>query len=678
MELDLGRQVGRDVADVGHDLVVDGPRVGDQLAVLLVGEQVAHDPHRELGLLVDDRGRLDLLGLSLDLVPLPDQPLEVVGDGLVARALGGGPHDHAVLLGLDLAHDRLQALALVVAQPAADARQALVRREHQEAARQRDLRGEAGALAAHRILRDLHEHGLARLQHLLDARRRPLEVLGAVVDLAGVEHAVAAAADVDEGRLHAGQHVLDAAQVDVAHHRGRTGAGDVVLDEHVLLEHRDLVAIAVLGDDHELVGEAGRRDDRLAPAPAAALAAPAPSGAAPGIADVPRGTARGHLLLDGHRLGLRPAVAALRGGLLVDRGLVRLGRPAAGIGPRTAAPAAPRPRSRRRGIGGCVVALSGHRLAALGLVVGAGVDRRAGRSTRVARGSAPLVRALRGGGASAARWRECRRRRSRRAPRPRRSRGSRPWRRPPRCRPHPRGLRSTGPRRGTPDPGDSPARVPMRSWRCRLRRRPVRSWGRRRARQRRRGAAHRRPARARHGGSSNRSWVRCRPAPGCRRRTARRRGSGALGRGCALGRFRPRLRGPGALGRLARRRGGLLGRLRLRRCRLAGRRLRRVGPFVEVGVRVAGAAAFGIGAPRLNAARRSAVWFVGRSAGGALCAGASVSWSVKGYSLRCSRGGVPARASGVCGKRSTRVEGIASCCEPALRGSPPPRAGLSA
>ena len=47
-----------------------------------------------------------------------------------------------------------------------------------------------------------------------------LEAGGVPVDLAGVEHGVAALADVDERRLHARQHVLHPAEVDVADHRG--------------------------------------------------------------------------------------------------------------------------------------------------------------------------------------------------------------------------------------------------------------------------------------------------------------------------------------------------------------------------------------------------------------------------------------------------------------------------
>ena len=168
-----------------------------------------------------------------------------MGDGLFGGALGGGAHDHAVLGRLHLLQDRLEPLPLLLGEPAADAREVLVGREHEEPARQGDLGGEARALATHGVLRDLHHDGLARLQHLLDAGRAAFEILGGVVDLAGVQHAVATAADVDEGRLHARQHVLHPAQVDVAHHGTGAGAGHVVLDQHVFFEHGDLVALAV-------------------------------------------------------------------------------------------------------------------------------------------------------------------------------------------------------------------------------------------------------------------------------------------------------------------------------------------------------------------------------------------------------------------------------------------------
>ena len=131
---------------------------------------------------------------------------------------------------------------------------------------------------------------------------------GAVVHLAGVEHTVAAAADVDERRLHAREHVLHPPEVDVADHRGRAGAGHVVLDEDVFFQDRDLVALTVLGDRHQLVGDPRRRR-RLLAAPAAVAA-----GAGSGGADASGGTARGDLLFD--RLGLLGPRRVLGGGLV--------------------------------------------------------------------------------------------------------------------------------------------------------------------------------------------------------------------------------------------------------------------------------------------------------------------------------------------------------------------------
>ncbi len=69
-----------------------------------------------------------------------------------------------------------------------------------------------------------------------------LDVLGVVLDVAAVQHRVLGRGDVDERGLHAGQHVLDAPDVDVAVDEadvvGRTA--HVVLDQVAALEHADL------------------------------------------------------------------------------------------------------------------------------------------------------------------------------------------------------------------------------------------------------------------------------------------------------------------------------------------------------------------------------------------------------------------------------------------------------
>ncbi len=136
VQRDLRLEVGRDVAHVGEHLLVDPRGVGDEALELLVGEQVAEDPQRELGLLVQHRGGLHLLGLLLDVIPERDQARHVVHERLFGGALGCGADDHAVARGLHLLEDRLQALALGVGEPAADAGKVLVGREHEVTARQ--------------------------------------------------------------------------------------------------------------------------------------------------------------------------------------------------------------------------------------------------------------------------------------------------------------------------------------------------------------------------------------------------------------------------------------------------------------------------------------------------------------------------------------------------------------
>ena len=219
-----------------------------------------------------------LLGLGLDVLPRPGEALDVGAQLLLARPLGGGADDDAGGVRHDVAQDLLEAGALGVGQLAADARHRAVGHVDEVAAGQRDLRGETRTLVADRVLRDLHEHGLTGAEGVLDALGLVgLEAGGVPVDLTGVEHGVAALADVDEGGLHRGQDVLDPAEVDVAGHRDVRGLVDVVLDEDTVLEDAHLGAPVLVAHDHDPVDglaageELGLGDDRATAAGLTAL-----------------------------------------------------------------------------------------------------------------------------------------------------------------------------------------------------------------------------------------------------------------------------------------------------------------------------------------------------------------------------------------------------------------------
>ncbi len=69
-----------------------------------------------------------------------------------------------------------------------------------------------------RILADLNDDIVTRLERLLDLAVRTAETGCLPVDFTRIEHAVAATTDVDEGRLHRRKHVLHDSEIDVADH----------------------------------------------------------------------------------------------------------------------------------------------------------------------------------------------------------------------------------------------------------------------------------------------------------------------------------------------------------------------------------------------------------------------------------------------------------------------------
>ena len=135
-----------------------------------------------------------------------------------------------------------------------------------------------------------------------------VDVLGVVLHVAAVEHGVLRRCDVDERRLHARQHVLDATDVDVAVDLADVvgGPADVVLDQVAALEHGHLRHARAHLHRHEVAA------DRLAVALATAALSRAShasmDSAVVGTCPLPRPTRPAALL----RAGCRSRPASLR------------------------------------------------------------------------------------------------------------------------------------------------------------------------------------------------------------------------------------------------------------------------------------------------------------------------------------------------------------------------------
>ena len=216
-------EVRRDLLDVVLDHL-PGVVTGDHELAEVLGEQVADDLQGQVRLAVQQlRGPaalvVALLDLGLDVAPAGGEPLDVAGQLVLGGSLGRRAHDDAGGVRDDLLEHVLEAGALGVGELAGDAAGVAVGHVDQEPARQADLAGEPGALVADRVLGDLHQDRLTRLEHLLDLAGAVAGAERVPVDLAGVEDRVAPLADVDERRLHRGQHVLHPAEVDVADQR---------------------------------------------------------------------------------------------------------------------------------------------------------------------------------------------------------------------------------------------------------------------------------------------------------------------------------------------------------------------------------------------------------------------------------------------------------------------------
>ena len=156
------------------------------------------------------------------------QVLELALEVLALGAVGGGADDHPALAELQAGGLAAQARALAVLQAAGYADALAGGRVDHVAPGDRQLHRQAGALRLERVLDDLHDDLLAGFEQLGDLAPSAASAAGRLDarqhDLIDVQEAVLLEADVDEGRLEAGQDVVDLALVDVADDRAPSAA----------------------------------------------------------------------------------------------------------------------------------------------------------------------------------------------------------------------------------------------------------------------------------------------------------------------------------------------------------------------------------------------------------------------------------------------------------------------
>ena len=177
---------------------------------------------------------------------------DVVGQLGIGRLFGVGAQDEAASAAVFArAHQRRHARAQLLAQLGRsnllrDADVLVLRQEHEQPPRDADLRRQPRALGADRVLDHLHRQRLTFKHEALDRRRRHraramVPTRGAAVHMhvGHMQERGALEADVDERRLHAGQHAGDASGVDVADQPALQRAFDMELLHRAVLDHGD-------------------------------------------------------------------------------------------------------------------------------------------------------------------------------------------------------------------------------------------------------------------------------------------------------------------------------------------------------------------------------------------------------------------------------------------------------
>ena len=267
----------------------------DPQRVEVGAEEVAHGAQREAEIAVEQARRARRGRAPLDAAPTPTRGRRrrrsrssTVAPSASVRAMQPGRRQASLCARIDA---QAGALGLVL-DPPRDAEVRRAGKEHQVAAGQRDVRAHPRALAGERVLAHL-DHDLLPLLEQVDDRRtrrgrrqRPLAdprrrfrrprafrssrdaarprrivrcavgvVRAVVVDhrVAHVEEGVALEAEIDERRLHAGQHARHAALVQVADQAAVAVALERELGEAVVLEHGDPRLVRIALDQERLL-----------------------------------------------------------------------------------------------------------------------------------------------------------------------------------------------------------------------------------------------------------------------------------------------------------------------------------------------------------------------------------------------------------------------------------------
>ena len=249
--LQAGDQVRRHIGHVRLDGIPCVLALNDHRGEVLV-EDVTHGLNHQVGLLVEHlrSQHLARVSLLLNLFPLRTQTVNVVGQLLLRSTLRRGTNNHASTLGQLVLQNLLQASTLSVGQLAGNTGHRTTRHVHQEATGQGNLAGQAGTLVTNRVLGDLHQNRIAGLQSVLNLAGRTVQAGHIPVDLARVQHSVAAASNVNERSFHGRQNVLNLTQVHVANQGILLSLGHEVLSQHAVLKHTNLDAAVLLTNQH--------------------------------------------------------------------------------------------------------------------------------------------------------------------------------------------------------------------------------------------------------------------------------------------------------------------------------------------------------------------------------------------------------------------------------------------